>query len=130
MTPIQLIEALFDLRRPAVRMGAPPAALLPRLAALPLTWAGAPVLVTPEADLARIAAALAVNGRAPPADGPQTGARKHQHAEACERGEGQRRPEDPAAQGEGLLHLAPEHALESHDEAEERVLDDQQPSPA
>lgn len=66
MTPIQLIGVPFDLHRPAFRMGVTPRALLPRLAALPLPWAGDPLLVEPagltgepEADLARVAAALA-----------------------------------------------------------------------
>lgn len=66
MTPIQLIGVPFDLHRPAFRMGATPRALLPRLAALPLPWAGVPLLVEPagltgepEADLTRVAAALA-----------------------------------------------------------------------
>ncbi|HEU4323329.1 MAG TPA: arginase family protein [Roseiflexaceae bacterium] len=70
MKRYQLIGVPFDLNRPGERMGATPAALLPRLAGLPLPWAGAPVLVEPEglageerADLARIAAALAAQVR-------------------------------------------------------------------
>lgn len=66
MAAIQLIGVPFDLHRPGVRMGATPAALLPRLMALPLPWAGEPLLLAPdglsgetESDLARIAASLA-----------------------------------------------------------------------
>ncbi len=76
MTAIQLIGVPFDLHRPAFRMGATPQALLPRLAALPLPCAGDPVLVEPagltgepEADLARVAAALAVEVRRARASG-------------------------------------------------------------
>ncbi|GAB4206033.1 MAG: hypothetical protein OHK0022_32690 [Roseiflexaceae bacterium] len=76
MTHYQLIGVPFDLNRPGERMGATPAALLPRLAALPLPWASTPALVSPEglsgderADLARIAAALAAEVRAARAAG-------------------------------------------------------------
>lgn len=70
MTPLQLIGVPFDLHRPGFRMGATPAALLPRLAALPLPWAGDPALLAPsgltgeqDSDLAIIAAALAAEVR-------------------------------------------------------------------
>ncbi len=76
MKRYQLIGVPFDLNRPGERMGATPAALLPRLAGLPLPWAGAPALAAPEgltgeerADLARIAAALATQVRAARAAG-------------------------------------------------------------
>lgn len=65
MQRLQLIGVPFDLNRPGYRMGATPAALLPRLAALPLPWADAPVVIAPtrltgtlEPDLMQIVAAL------------------------------------------------------------------------
>ncbi|NJM05714.1 hypothetical protein HC891_05260 [Candidatus Gracilibacteria bacterium] len=67
----QLIGVPFDLHRPGERMGATPALLLPRLAALPLPWADVPVVLEvqglsgeQEADIALIAAALASAVRA------------------------------------------------------------------
>lgn len=68
---MRLIGVPYDLHRPDYRMGATPAALLPRLAALPLGWAGPPRMLAvaglsgaEQPDLGRIAAALAAEVRA------------------------------------------------------------------
>lgn len=67
MPQLQLIGVPYDLHYHGVRMGATPAALLPRLVSLPLPWAADPVLVAvahlpddEEVALAQLAAALAV----------------------------------------------------------------------